>query len=517
VQHGFTTPTWRGDPEGMLVTKGPPLAKPRKLYRFTGLGTHLRYGVHDHSLGNVRRGLVERVFMVERNGTLIPTPKPIPGLLKSSLSRFRKSLRPWLVPITRLSTQEFLGFYTGHKLARYQEAAESLEVCPLERKDGYLSTFVKAEKICITTKPDPAPRVIQPRSPRFNVELGRYLRHGEKYLFTAIDRLFGGRTVFKGINADEAGVEFEQIWNSFRKPVAIGMDASRFDQHCSREALEFEHSIWLDMYPYAQRKGLKALLDQQITNRGIARCPDGVIRYKVEGCRMSGDMNTSSGNCLLMCSMIWEWCRSRGIAKYRLANNGDDCVVFMEQSDELRFMEGCKEYFAGLGFTMKIEDPVYTLEHAEFCQTRPIKVGGEYRMIRNLHQSMSKDLHCIHDLAGHNVAEAWVSAIGAGGRSTNEGVPVLQEFFHHFPRSEVKLKGELLNKFIGDQMYKFNAHRSGLKIPIEAETRYSFWLAFGLTADEQIALERNMGMVRVELSEEDDFEEQPSLLSHSRA
>jgi len=83
-------------------------------------------------------------------------------------------------------------------------------VLPVKEKDAWLSTFVKAEKLNISAKPDPAPRVIQPRDPRYNVELGRYLRHSEEYLFKAIDKVFGGRTIFKGISADTAGQDLHE-------------------------------------------------------------------------------------------------------------------------------------------------------------------------------------------------------------------------------------------------------------------------------------------------------------------
>lgn len=500
----------------MQVTRGPPLSKPRKLYRFTGLGTQLRYGVHDHSLGNVRRGLVERVFMVEVNGDLQPTPKPTPGAF-DQLSRFRSELRKHQTPTTRMTPEEFLGFYSGRKLENYKKAVESLAVCALEPKDAWLSTFVKAEKLCLSKKPDPAPRVIQPRSARFNVEVGRYLRHSEKYLYKAIDGVFGGRTIFKGINSDEAGIEIKDIWDSFRSPVAIGMDASRFDQHISRQALEYEHSVWLDMFPPPQRKHLKYLLKMQINNKGLARCPDGEVRYSIEGCRMSGDMNTSSGNCLIMCATVWNWCKSNGIAKFRLANNGDDCVVFMEKTDESKFMDGCKQYYTGLGFTMKIEAPVYELEHVEFCQTRPIFVGSNYRMIRNLHQCVSKDLHCIHDLSLERDAKAWVDAVGEGGRCLNSGVPVLQAFYERFPKAAEGLKGQLLEKYLEDRVFKFHTTRTDQHIEPTPETRYSFWLAFGLTPDEQIALEREMGEIVFDQVVTPTVEEEPSLFSFSRA
>jgi hypothetical protein len=500
----------------MLVKRGPPLSKTRKLYRFTGMGTHIRYGVHDHSLGNVRRGLVERVYMVEVKGELHPTPKPTPGAF-NQLSRFHTSLSKHLAKTTRLTPQAFLGFYTGRKLERYSRAVESLATLPVKEKDSWLSTFVKAEKLNISAKPDPAPRVIQPRDPRYNVEVGRYLRHAEEYLFKAIDRLFGGRTIFKGISADQAGEDFRAMWESFSDPIGIGMDASRFDQHISREALEFEHAMWVGMFPPSQRKTLKRLLSWQITNRGLARCPDGEIRYRVEGCRMSGDMNTSSGNCYIMCATVHNWCTRKHLRKFRLANNGDDCMVVIERSDEQKFRNGLVEYYTELGFTMKVEPTVDVLERLEFCQTRPVLVGDSYRMIRNLHHSLSKDLHSLNDLASDIASSQWVDAVGKGGRVLNDGVPVLKEFFKQFPTgAKVKSNSDLAQSLTEANVYRFNREAKFLDAVPTDQSRYSFWLGFGITPDEQIALEEGFRPLKMGRILE-DIQEVPTLLQWSGA
>lgn len=494
------------------MTRGPPIAKTRKLYRFSGFGANIRYGVHNHSLGNVRRGIVERVFMVERQGFLEPTPKPTPKCFEQ-LSRFNKVLGTHLPKLTRLTPEEFLGFYKGQKLVRYQKAVESLEIQAIEPKDAWLKTFVKAEKLNISAKPDPAPRVIQPREPRYNVELGRYLRHAEEHLFKAIDRVYGGRTVFKSINADDAGIEMKNIWDSFRCPVAIGMDASRFDQHVSVDALKMEHNMWLSMFPVSERPHLRKLLKWQLKNKGLARCPDGSVRYEVDGCRMSGDMNTSSGNCYIMCCTVYEWCKRKGITKFRLANNGDDCVLFVESRDLARAMVGLGQYYRDLGFTMKVEKPVFTLEEVEFCQTHPVLVGDNYRMVRNLHTGIAKDLHCLLNLDNVEDLEAWVDAVGAGGRMLNDGVPVLSSFFKQFPSSDhLSSVREKVAEYHRYRFYRKGKFTDSLPTP---ESRFSFWLAFGVTPDEQMALEE--GFSPLNISRVLESGEEFSLLHFSRA
>jgi hypothetical protein len=501
----------------MLVREGPPLSKPRKMYRFTGMGTHIRYGVHDHSLGNVRRGLVERVYMVEKDGNLVYTPLPTPKVF-NQLSRFQLLLNTHLTKTTRMTYKQFLAFYSGRKLERYTKAVESLEVLPVREKDAWLSTFVKAEKLNLSAKPDPAPRVIQPRDPRYNVEVGRYLRHAEEYLFHAIDKVYGGRTIFKGISADTAGIEFKSMWDSFKDPVAIGMDASRFDQHVSADCLKFEHKMWLSMFPQTQRKQLHRLLSWQISNKGLARCPDGEIKYRVEGCRMSGDMNTSSGNCYIMCATVHNWCHEvKHMRHFRLANNGDDCVVVMERCDEPKFRDGLVDYYTSLGFTMKVEPTVDELEQIEFCQTHPILVGDAYRMVRNLHHSMSKDLHSLHDLQSDKAAREWIGAVGCGGRVLNDGVPVLSHFYQQFPSNgSSRTKSDMSAKLEEEWQYKFSRTGKFQGLAPTPQSRYSFWRAFGVLPDEQIALEigfRPLSLDRVE----EAADEQTSLLQFSKA
>jgi hypothetical protein len=351
------------------------------------------------------------------------------------------------------------------------------------------------------------------------VEVGRYLRHSEEMLFKAINKTFGGRTIFKGLSSDQAGVEMQQLWDSFVDPVGIGMDASRFDQHISKDALEFEHAMWISMFPIGERAELKRLLSWQIQNRGLARCPDGEIRYKVEGCRMSGDMNTSSGNCFIMCATVHNWCENINKVKhFRLANNGDDCMLVIERKDEGKVRNGLIEYYQTLGFTMKVEKTIDVLEHVEFCQTRPVLVGDAYRMVRNLHQGMSKDLHSLHDLGSGVARNAWVTAVGKGGRSMNDGVPVLKEFFKSFPdfNLESRVSSDMDTKLREEWKYKFNRTSAFQDLKPTEDTRYSFWLAFGILPDEQLALENGFSPLRMEIIDE-QIQEETSLLQFSGA
>ena len=168
--------------------------KTRKLYCLGGVGTSVKFNVHNNSLANLRRGLIERVFFVENDKKeLEPAPKPLDGAF-GRLTWFRRKLHSIVGTHSSVSPSRFLDFYTGRRRTIYEGAVKSLEGLSVQRRDAYLNTFVKAEKINTTKKPDPAPRVIQPRNVRYNVEVGRYLRRFEHYLYRGTDEiLFGWR------------------------------------------------------------------------------------------------------------------------------------------------------------------------------------------------------------------------------------------------------------------------------------------------------------------------------------
>lgn len=76
-------------------------------------------------------------------------------------------------------------------------------------------------------------------------------------------------------------------------------------------------------------------------------------------------MNTSSGNCFTMVGLVYSYMTSLGI-KWRLANNGDDCVLMVERRD-LNKLQGLCKWFSEMGFTMESEGSVDVFEQIVFC------------------------------------------------------------------------------------------------------------------------------------------------------
>lgn len=452
-----------------------------------GIGTGVRYGVHNNSLNNLVRGVAERVLYKPTARGLARPPGPVDGVFRRRLATVRSRLLRQLSPTPIVALEEYPKLYTGRKQLVYERAVTNLLARGFIRDDADVSAFVKAEKINFTAKPDPAPRVIQPRAPEYNAMVGRYLKPFEKELFRGFRRAFGYPVVLKGMNADGVALELRKSWDCFERPAAVGLDASRFDQHVSVPALQYEHSVYNSVFRSPELAGYLRL---QLRNRVTGRAADGIVRYQVDGCRMSGDINTGMGNCLIMSSIVLAYFDHVGL-NARLANNGDDCVVVCDQRD-LHKLDGIDAWFTDFGFVLTREAPAYVFERIEFCQCQPVLCSTGWRMVRNPHTAMSKDSVSLLGWSNESEFDAWASAIGQCGLSLTSGVPVWEAFYRRLAAG--RDRREWAEERVGDSGMGYMA-KGVVAAVITPETRYSFWLAFGLLPDEQEALEEDMPSV----------------------
>lgn len=468
------------------------------MYHIRGLEAGLDFGVHNSNLRNMLRGIRERVFAVERNGELVPPPRPDPGFFDEQLAAEARFLDRWAFSTTPMSETEFVELYEGRRRTIYQEAANSLAGRPLERADADSCSFLKAEKISFYAKRDPAPRMIHPRSPRYNVALGRYIRKVEHHVYRAVDAMFGEPTIMKGYNARQVAGLMRSKWDRYKRPVALGLDASRFDQHVSVDALKWEHARYLAWFHGSDRVELAKLLGWQLRTKCRGRCDDGSVKYIVDGMRFSGDMNTGLGNCLLMSSMVHAWCRMRRV-KSSLANNGDDCVLIVDgcQVDQLD-LTGMTEWFRRMGFTLKVESQACVFERIEFCQASPVWNGEFWVMCRKHGHAMSKDCTSLKPLDGKRVFDAWRAAVGTGGLALASGIPCQQAFYQALARGAGDRK--LVDITLETGMMRLAVGLESKAREVTAEARLSYWLAFGVTPDEQEALEGVLDAVHLDFT-----------------
>lgn len=452
------------------------------------MGSHLTGKTiltHNNTLTNLCRGVGERVLFTDDKCTKPTQPKAL--IFVKRLQRYLDQLVLSLGSQSCVSREQFAGFYTGHRRKVYDRAVAGLVLQPIRPRDACLKTFVKAEKFIEGAKIDPVPRVIQPRTPRYNVELGRYLRPLEKKVYKAIDGMFKSPTIMSEYNAFTQAKVLRTKWAKYKQPVCVGIDASRFDQHVSVQALQFEHSFYKKLF---RSKELDLLLSWQINNRGFAVASDGEFQYRVKGSRMSGDMNTSLGNKFLMCLMCKAFIDQTGV-DVELANNGDDCLLILERED-LNRLSNLEEYFKDFGFKMVREEPVYEFEQIEFCQTKPVCCNGVYRMVRNVKTCLAKDMACVNLGWREDEFRHWLFDVGTCGLATAADVPILGRFYRKL--CSIGTLGDYNNKFNTEYKWYWSSSKNAKCLSTHPDNhgRYSFWLSTGIAPDEQITIENSL-------------------------
>lgn len=426
-------------------------AKPTYFCQFTGLFgiDEDKLTVPDSSIFTTVGAFLRRFWLCNDDGVSWQPPyTPTPNFVKSVLRVFSRKFR--LHGKHDYTPEEPVPFankwFLGLKRIAYVQAAETLRKMLVAVKDSYVSAFAKREKL-----PKEPARLIQPRSKRYNVAVGCYIRQMEHMIYRSIAKTFragstaykcvtapwrkqcGDHVVFKGLNAVDQATVLWRKWHLFKRPAAFGLDASRFDAHVSTSVLEWEHEEYIARVSPIYRKELRRLLDMQLKTRGFIRCPDGECTYTVAGGRCSGDMNTALGNCLIACAMVYSWIHHHHLdGKVELVNNGDDCVLIGELTNIQKLYDRIEDdkFFAALGFKMKREPVVRVFEHVEFCQTRPVYSSSlhQYVMCRGP-RALMKDM--MPNVAITTVAEAkeHCTAVGTAGQAMTTGIPGLHNFY----------------------------------------------------------------------------------------
>lgn len=438
--------------------------------------------INDPDTLTLKSALLERVFYHKVDGKYVEPSNPDERLVHQRLRDFKRGILHKTGRVSCISPEEFAQMYTGRKRTIYDNAVEVYNTIGVTKRDAISSSFVKCEKV----PANKSPRCIQPRTPVYNVGVGRYLKPIEHRLYKSIQRVFDSETpvVVKGFNACVSASIIVEKFEQFDNCVALGLDASRFDQHVSKTMLEWEHSIYNSLFNSSE---LKKLLKWQVNNTGVGYCEDGKVSYNVEGRRFSGDMNTALGNCIIMCALIYTYANERGV-KINLANNGDDCVVFMSKFDLNRFQTGLDEWFSEMGFIMTSEEPVFNIEQIEFCQCKPVLGSNGYVMCRNFDKSREKDSMCLLDISTESSARKWLMAVGECGLALTSGIPVMQELYQAYVRNGVK--SNMIRSVGWSCGMTYMSHGLNPRYAtISEESRESFYLSFGITPDEQVALE----------------------------
>lgn len=271
---------------------------------------------------------------------------------------------------------QMVNHYSGPKRARYQRAYESLEHDNVTRQDAKLKMFLKPEKYHVgeDVKHKP-PRCIQYRSERYGLELGKYIHALEAEVYKITDK--SDTPVFaKSRNSVQRAADLAAKAAMYADPVYVLLDQSGWDAHVNETLLTYEHKLYSTML---DSDHMRFLLSLQTKNVGATK---NGTRYQTPFTRMSGDMNTALGNCVINHALLYGWATESGLdACYYI--DGDDSVVVIDRSQLDRAIGAQPgKWFLKWGMESKI-DWADQFEHCEFCQSRPVWDGVGWRMVRN--------------------------------------------------------------------------------------------------------------------------------------
>jgi len=459
--------------------------KQKKTFCFTGMSSSGNYKCYNNTIDAMEKAVKERVLLINVDGVWVEPFRPCIKEFNSRTKSFTSKFKKGVCYATPMKPRAFAETYQGRKRTLLLKAVEANETLGFTDDCSIIRAFMKHEPYLFGATKIPIPRLIQPRDYRYIVETGRYIKPIEKLLYKNINRIYGDTTVFKGLNMEQRGNALFAKWSRFKNPVAVPLDASKFDKHVSNSALRWEHGMYQSYYP--GDRYFKHILSLQRCNKGRGYTSDGSLVYSTTHNRASGDSNTSSGNVLIMCGLTFDYLEYVELDA-DLANDGDDCVLFLEK-ENLNKLNLINQWFECAGFVLVTEAPVSVFERIEFCQAQPVfnQYGG-YTMVRNPRKSVGKDAVAKKPLDNRSIMQKWMAAVGDGGMALTAGMPVLQEYYSFYKRNS-NGADPLVDTTMDGGFFRLSKGMNATYREPSPETRYSFWLAFDITPTEQVVLE----------------------------
>jgi len=367
---------------------------------------------------------------------------------------------------------------------------------PLRSSDCFLRAFLKAEKLA--SNKDPKPRMIFPRSPRYNLVVASWLKPLEHWLWGRLTarRLFGGsntRVVGKGLSPRRRANLIVRKFGEFRDGVCFEVDGKAFEAHVTSGQVKAEHSVYLSAYQGC--KELRAVLGRQ---RFVGVTPSGV-RFSRKGGRASGDFNTGMGNTIIMLCVLTHVLETYG-CKFDILVDGDNALVFLESVDYPTVVDNfAQKVLLCSGHEMTLEKPVSYVEGVRFGRSAPVFLGHGlgWTMVREPEAVLSCAYSSHRWLREPVFARRWLHGVARCELSLARGIPVLQPAALSVLRQTVSRKAVPVDAL--SDYFAVGAWLASERdvIPIGLETRLSFERAFGWSPDKQVAVEKVLAGVPV--------------------
>lgn len=441
-----------------------------------------RMGVHARTLTNELCCLHNRVLL--ETPSMTTEGHRLLGLVARA---WQTRVKQALGPVERWSRSKTLKHMVQrHGAALYVPAAASLEQDPLNDMDTRVSMFIKIEKLYVQPGASmKTPRAIQFRGPRYNLCLARYLLPIEEALY---DRLhtegIGGLYTSKGLTPQGRAELLLELWGKYSSPMALCVDASRFDAHVSIAHLKIEHGFYTMFYP--KDRQLYWLLKHQLRNRGTGHFG---TKYKLPGGRMSGDVNTALGNTLIQLMVLKTTCGDRPVS---IIAEGDDAVVL----GEARHIKALAGLVPGraleLGFELKTATAMWP-EELEYCSSRPVELQpGKWVSCREWPKPLLSDCLSCRTVAGTKAVAQKGRTMAVCYALQYSGIPVYWMWARRMLSHTV---GGELDPWYDRAMWTQTVLHLREECSLEPEepsltARASFALAFGIEPSVQFALER---------------------------
>lgn len=381
-------------------------------------------------------------------------------------------------PLLSIDCEDVIKHKPPSQRKKYRAALDRLRRNGLSQKHFKIKMFVKHERMSypsddvteIFLKP---PRAIQARTCEYNLVAQKYfIPYAKRFKQMRFDDL---RTPFaKGLDPHAIAQQLYDDWLQCDDPVALLMDAKRWDSCLNSNWLREEHKYYNDHF---NSRELFDLLQAQFKNR--CRTASG-IRYKVPGTRMSGDPDTSDGNSTCNLALLCHLFRS---FKKFITVMGDDSVVIFERRDIPYILHrlGQRVYPWDIEYSI-----VGEFEHIEFCQCHPVETINGYIMVRTPMRALTRGLACISQTVVRmpRLYYNWLRAVGDCEYSVNPGVPVMTSMARYFQSFSDKPMKEPHDRTRFKMLHGNYDHR------ITMRARLSFQTAFGISLRTQQRVEK---------------------------
>lgn len=421
----------------------------------------------------------------------MPADSPVGGLSSRVFSRLRGLARAY--GGVRWGYLETAQTYSGFLRRRYLEAERSLRLDgPLRSSDRWIRAFLKAEKL--SSAKDFKPRMIFPRSPRYNLVLASWLKPFEHWLwgYLTARRLFRGsntRVVGKGLSPRGRANLIVRKFGGFSDCVCFEVDGKAFEAHVTSGQVAAEHSVYLSAY-HGDRDLARVLGLQR-----FAGVTTSGVKFARPGGRASGDFNTGMGNTLIMLASVVSVLKTYRV-KFDVLVDGDNALVFLERVDSQRVLESFQQrVLQDSGHELTLEKPVSYIEGVRFGRSAPVFLGHGlgWTMVREPESVLSGAFASHRWLREPKHGSSWLKGVAMCELSLARGIPVLQEMALSVLRQTESAKAVPLQGLA--DYFAVGAWLAGREdvVKVTRECRDSFERAFGWDSQRQVEAE---GVVR---------------------